>query len=207
MKYLKHLFENNIKWSESLKGDNPLFFKDLAIEQNPEYLWIGCSDSRVTANEIVGLAPGELFVHRNVANIVIHTDLNCLSVIQYAIEILQVKHIIVCGHYGCGGIKHALGNERIGLLDNWLLALKEIHYCHRSQFEKLEKDRDKENLLSELNVLEQVRNVSRTSVVRDAWERGQNVIIHGWMYDIYTGLMKDMNLTVDSNNPVMSWMD
>jgi carbonic anhydrase len=176
---------------------NARFFRDLARQQAPKYLWIGCADSRVPANEIVGLLPGEIFVHRNVANLVIHTDINCLSVLQYAVDILRVEHVIVCGHYGCGGIQAAVEDRRHGLIDNWLRHIRDVHHRHRGL---LRRAKDKATLLRrlcELNVKEQVVNVANTTTVQDAWRRGQRLSLHGWVYDIHDGLLKDLAVTVD----------
>jgi carbonic anhydrase len=196
MRILKHLFENNIRWADKIKADDPEFFIRLSKQQAPQYLWIGCSDSRVPANEIVGLLPGDLFVHRNVANIVIHTDLNCLSVLQYAIEVLQVKHIIVCGHYGCGGVKAAMDNKELGLIDNWLRSIKDIYQRHRSRLDNLESENDKLNLLCELNVIEQVANVCNTTIVQNARKRRQELTVHGWIYSIQDGVLRDLNVSI-----------
>lgn len=196
MQVLKHLFENNARWAEKIKEQDPDFFKRLAVRQNPEYLWIGCSDSRVPANEITGLPPGRLFVHRNIANVVIHTDLNCLSVIQYAVEVMKIRHIIVCGHYGCGGIKAAMENKEHGLIDNWLRHIKDVYRYHKEKIDVLETEKDKFNLLCELNVLEQVANICHTTIVRNAWKSGQELAVHGWIYGIENGLLKDLGLYV-----------
>ncbi|MCL1045966.1 carbonate dehydratase [Shewanella electrodiphila] len=199
MKLLKPLFDNNRRWAERINEEDPDFFKQLAEQQNPEYLWIGCSDSRVPSNQIIDLMPGEVFVHRNIANMVIHTDLNCLSVIQYAVEVLKVKHIMVVGHYGCGGVKASMSNERFGLIDNWLGHLKDIYRLHSSDLEKLD-EQQRFNRLCELNVMEQVANVTSTSIVQDAWDRGQEVAIHGWIYGINNGLLTDLDVTVFSEH-------
>ena len=196
MRVLRHLFENNAAWANGIKSKDPEFFIKLSEQQTPEYLWIGCSDSRVPANEIVGLLPGELFVHRNVANLVIHTDLNCLSVLQYAVEVLRVKHIIVCGHYGCGGVKAAIENKELGLIDNWLRNIKDIYQRHRARLDQLESDRDKLNLLCELNVMEQVANVCHSTIVQNGWRRGQELAVHGWIYSIQDGILRDLNICV-----------
>src|SRR3990172_3450621 len=196
MRVLRHLFENNAAWANGIKSKDPEFFIKLSEQQTPEYLWIGCSDSRVPANEIVGLLPGELFVHRNVANLVIHADLNCLSVLQYAVEVLRVKHIIVCGHYGCGGVKAAIENKELGLIDNWLRNIKGIYQRHRARLDQLESDRDKLNLLCELNVMEQVENVCHSTIVQNGWRRGQKLAVHGWIYSIQDGILRDLNICV-----------
>ncbi len=196
MRALKNLFDNNQNWAHRIKEADPDFFSKLSKQQSPEYLWIGCSDSRVPANEIVGLLPGEIFVHRNIANLVIHTDLNCLSVIQYAVEVLKVKHIIVCGHYGCGGIKAAMENQDHGLIDNWLRNIKDIHRLYNNEIDSRENDKEKTDLLCELNVVEQVANVCHTTIVQNAWKSGQKLYIHGWIYSIDDGILKDLNVCV-----------
>ncbi len=195
MKLLKELFDNNRQWAERVERDHPGFFKALSQQQSPEYLWIGCSDSRVPANEIVGMLPGELFVHRNVANVVAQTDFNCLSVLQYAVEVLQVRHIIVCGHYGCGGVKAALTSHRHGLIDNWLSSIKDIYNRHQVQFEALDEEQ-RVDRLCELNVIEQVHNVCRTTIVQDAWDRGQELSVHGWIYGIKDGRLRDLDTVI-----------
>lgn len=196
MKELRPLFENNKIWAEKIKENHPDFFLKLSKQQSPEFLWIGCSDSRVPANEIVGLLPGELFVHRNIANIVVHTDLNCLSVIQYAVEVLKVKHIIVCGHYGCGGVTAAMSNNEFGLVDNWLRHIKDIYQKHREKIDKLQSNDEKINLLCELNVKEQVYNVAHSITVQNAWKRGEDLSVHGLIYSIKDGLLKDLHLHI-----------
>ncbi len=188
MRSLIPLFRNNAAWAEKMRAQDPAFFEKLSRQQNPGYLWIGCSDSRVPANEIVGLLPGELFVHRNVANIVVHTDLNCLSVMQFAVDVLKVGHIIVCGHYGCSGVRAALHGERHGLIDNWLRHIQDVRDRHRPV--------PSENRLCELNVIEQVANVCQTTIVQDAWARAQELHVHGWIYDLRDGLLRDLNVTV-----------
>ncbi|MBT6530431.1 MAG: carbonate dehydratase [Betaproteobacteria bacterium] len=199
---MKHLFDSNRAWAKNKKNDDPEFFSKLVAQQNPEYLWIGCSDSRVPANQIVGLLPGELFVHRNVANLVIHTDLNCLSVIQYAVEVLKVKHIIVCGHYGCGGVETAISDRSSGFIDNWLLHIKDLYYRKRSDFSDVEDQETKVDRLCEMNVVAQVNNVCHTSIVQDAWQRGQQLQVHGWIYSIKDGLLRDLNATFDAPEQV-----
>ena len=193
---LSHLFDNNRTWAAERTRRDPEFFERLSRQQAPEYLWIGCSDSRVPANEIVGLDPGELFVHRNVANVVVHTDLNCLSVLQFAVDVLQVKHIIVCGHHGCGGVRAALRNDRIGLADNWLRHVQDVRVKHAAALEGERDDKALEDRLCEFNVAEQVLHVTETTVVRDAWSRGQPVAVHGWVYDLSDGLLQDLGITV-----------
>ncbi len=200
MKHLEPLFINNRNWAQAVESEHPGFFQGLVKQQAPEYLWIGCSDSRVPANEIVGLQPGELFVHRNVANIIVHSDLNALSVLQYAVEVLRVKHVIVCGHYGCGGVKAALENKRHGLIDNWLCHIKDTYDRHESRINQLQSENERTDLLCELNVIEQVSNVAQTTIVRDAWLRGQQLVIHGWIYSIHNGLLKDLDICVDARN-------
>jgi len=202
MKYLQKLFENNIQWATGRTSEDPEFFNKLLHQQTPEYLWIGCSDSRVPANEIVGLPPGELFVHRNVANIVVHSDLNCLSVIQYAVDVLKVKHIIVCGHYGCGGVKAAIDDDRLGLIDNWIQHIKDIRGKHREIINTLASNTTQHDVLCELNVIEQVVNVSYTTIVQDAWNRNQELSIHGWIYAIDDGILKDLDIVIDNTNEI-----
>ena len=196
MRVLNNLFENNRAWAEKVKKSDPDFFLNLSKQQKPEYLWIGCSDSRVPANEIVDMQPGEIFVHRNIANLVIHTDLNCLSVIQCAVEVLKVKHIIVCGHYGCGGIQAAMENKEHGLIDNWLRNIKDVYRYHQTQIDSLQNEKEKINLLCELNVVEQVANICHTTIVQNAWKSGQELAVHGWIYSIEDGLLKDLNLCI-----------
>ena len=196
MKVLKQLFDNNIRWAEARKQQNPDFFQKLSEQQSPKYLWIGCSDSRVPANEIVGLDPGELFVHRNVGNIVPHTDLNSLSVLQYAIDILKVEHIIICGHYGCGGIQAAMCKRQLGLIDNWLRGIKDIYSKNQEELEAISDDKQRMDKLCELNIAEQVFNVCHTTIVQAAWQRGQPLAIHGWIYRIQDGLLHDLGLCV-----------
>ena len=196
MKFLQQLFDNNRRWAETARHRDPRFFERLAAQQAPRFLWIGCSDSRVPANEVVGLDPGELFVHRNIANVVVHTDLNCLSVIQFAVDVLEVAHIIVCGHYGCGGVRAALFGERIGLADNWLHHIHDVRDKHGPRLSVLTKDRDRIDRLCELNVIEQVANVCQTTIVRDAWTRGRELAVHGWIYGLSDGLLRDLGVTV-----------
>lgn len=198
MSSLADLFSNNQAWAEDRRGRDAAFFEDLAVQQNPEYLWIGCADSRVPAEELVGLSPGELFVHRNVANVVVHTDFNSLSVMQFAVDVLKVKHIIVCGHYGCGGVQATLRGERVGLADNWLRHVDDVFQKHCSLLERWENEAQKLNHLCELNVIEQVANVCKTTVVRDAWERGQSLTVHGWIYGMSDGLLRDLHTSAAS---------
>jgi carbonic anhydrase len=193
---LAHLFQSNRDWAASMVAQDADFFKKLASQQSPEYLWIGCADSRVPANEIVNLLPGELFVHRNIANVVVHTDLNCLSVLQFAIDVLGVKHVIVCGHYGCSGVHAALVRRRIGLADNWLRHVQDVHQKHERYLGEALPTKLKQDRLCELNVLEQVINVCQTTIVQDAWERGQSLTIHSWIYGLKDGLLRDLGLTL-----------
>jgi carbonic anhydrase len=195
MPNLQHLIDNNRRWSAQVFADDPTFFASLARQQSPQYLWIGCADSRVPANEIVDLRPGELFVHRNVANVVVHSDLNCLSVIQFAVDVLKVKHILVVGHYGCAGVVAALLNRRIGLADNWLRHIQDIRLKHFAHLETLPDERRADRLV-ELNVIEQVGNVCQTTIVQEAWERGQELTIHGWTYTLVNGLVNDLGISI-----------
>jgi len=199
MSSLTELFNNNKEWARDLIAKDPQFFEDLAVQQRPEYLWIGCSDSRVPAEELVGLAPGNIFVHRNVANVIVHTDFNSLSVMQFAVDVLQVKHIIVCGHYGCGGVRATLQRDRVGLVDNWLRHVDDVMQKHHSLLSRFEDDTIRLNHLCELNVIEQVSNVCKTTVVRDAWERGQPLSIHGWIYGMRDGLLRDLHASASSS--------
>jgi len=194
---LDALFRSNREWANSVKTSDPLFFEKLAAQQNPEYLWIGCSDSRVPANQIVGLMPGEVFVHRNVANMVVHTDFNCLTVLQYAVDVLQVKHVMVVGHYGCGGIIAAYENADNGLIDNWLRNIKDVQHNYRKRIDALEDKEMRLNLLCELNVMTQVSHVCHTTIAQNAWQRGQPLSVHGWVYSLKDGLLKDLDCTVD----------
>jgi carbonic anhydrase len=197
MRSLPHLFENNRRWADEVTAAHPDFFQKLASQQAPEYLWIGCSDSRVPANEIVGLLPGEMFVHRNVANLVVHTDLNCLSVLQYALDALQVKHVIVCGHYGCGGVKAALDGFRLGLIDNWLRHVQDIAHQYHAELDGLD-GAARVDRLCELNVLEQASHVCETTVIQDAWARGQDVNVHAWIYGLRDGRLRDLDFDSSS---------
>ncbi|MBJ7550461.1 carbonate dehydratase [Marinomonas ostreistagni] len=193
---LEALFDKNRDWAAKVNAEDPEFFDKLSEQQKPDYLWIGCADSRVPANQIVDLLPGEVFVHRNIANVVVHTDLNCLSVIQYAVDVLQVKHIMVVGHYGCGGIKAAMETQEYGLIDNWLRHIKDVYRIHKAEVDDIHDDCDKFDRMCELNVIEQVANVCQTSIVRNAWKRGQALTIHGWCYSIKNGHITDLNVTV-----------
>lgn len=204
MRTLKKLIENNRDWAAGIKSVDPIFFQSLIQQQTPEYLWIGCSDSRVPANQIVGLQSGELFVHRNVANLVVHTDLNCLSVIQYAVEVLKVRHIIVCGHYGCGGVQAVFKNKNLGLIDNWLRHTKDVMQKHTGLLSKIADGNLRLNRLCELNVIEQVVNVSETTIVQQAWENGQELSVHGWIYGLHNGLINDLNICITNNNELPS---
>ena len=198
MKTLKRLLDRNAAWANAVREKNPEFFSCLSRQQAPDYLWIGCSDSRVPATQIVDLAPGEVFVHRNIANLVVHTDLNCLSVIQYAVEVLQVKHIIVCGHYGCGGVKAAMEESEHGLIDNWLRHLRDVSRFHAEMLKKVGSEQRRFDLLCELNVMEQVKNVCSTTIVQSAWKRGSRLSVHGWIYSMENGILKDLDTSMSS---------
>jgi carbonic anhydrase len=197
---LNSLLTSNREWARAAVERDPGFFSRLVTQQTPEYLWIGCSDSRVPANEITGLAPGEVFVHRNIANVVVHSDLNCLSVMQFAVDVLKVKHILVVGHYGCGGVKAALENLRIGLADNWIRHVQDVRDKFRSTLERVDDDKARLDGLCELNVIEQVLNVSETTVLRDAWSRGQDITVHGWIYGVADGLLTDLKVSVSKEH-------
>ena len=198
MKKLQHLFDNNVAWAEKIKANDPGFFDRLSEQQTPDYLWIGCSDSRVPATQIVNLPPGEVFVHRNIANVVVHNDTNCLSVIQFAVEVLKVKHIIVCGHYGCGGVKAAVEDQDHGLINEWLAHIKEVKQKHLAELADLTADQ-KNNRMCELNVIEQVKHVSETAAVQNAWKNGNALSIHGWIYNISDGILHDLDATLPAN--------
>jgi len=202
MKKLPQLFAQNRAWAESIRARDPDFFPKLAAQQAPEYLWIGCSDSRVPANEIVNLLPGELFVHRNIANVVVPTDLNCLTVIQFAVDVLKVRHIIVTGHYGCSGVRAAYRCERIGLADNWLRHVQDVADKHRACVRAVASERERVDRLCELNVIEQVVNVCHATIVRDAWQRAQPLTVHGWVYGLQDGLLRDLDMTVSSDDEI-----
>ena len=202
MGQLDHLFAQNRAWADAIRARDPEFFPTLSRQQSPQYLWIGCSDSRVPANEIVNLLPGELFVHRNIANVVVHTDLNCLSVMQFAVDVLKVKHIIVCGHYGCSGVRAALRCDRIGLADNWLRHVQDVCEKHRDCVHAAGGEQARTDRLCELNVIEQVGNVCQTTILRDAWERGQAVTVHGWIYGLEDGLIRNLGLEISSGSDV-----
>jgi len=204
---LEELFDNNRAWAQAIVERLPDFFISLSAQQNPKYLWIGCADSRVPANEIVGLMPGELFVHRNVANVVVHTDLNCLSVLQYAVDVLAVEHVIVCGHYGCGGVRAAYMRSSLGLIDNWLRHVQDVRDRHQNRLTALEGDDARIDRLCELNVVDQVRHVGQTTIVDDAWRRGQRLTLHGWIYDVHDGLLRDLGCTAASAEDLASAYD
>ena len=198
MKDLKQLLEQNRTWAENITANDPEFFPTLAKQQTPRYLWIGCSDSRVPATQLVGMVPGEMFVHRNVANVVDHTDFNCLSVMQYAVDVLKVEHIIVCGHHSCGGVKAAMDNLQLGLIDNWLRHVQDVLHEHEELLVKVSDDNERLARLCELNVIEQVLNVGRTTIVQSAWQRGQELAIHGWIYSLEDGLLRDLGISIDN---------
>ena len=197
MSGINQLFTKNQAWADSIREQTPDFFEQLSKQQSPEYLWIGCSDSRVPANQLMGLAPGEVFVHRNIANQVVHTDLNCLSVVQYAVEVLKVKHIIVCGHYGCGGVIASMDDEPRGLIDNWLRHIKDVYRFHKDKVDAVTDPAKKINLMCELNVIEQVANVANSSIIKAAWSRGQELTVHGFVYNLKDGILKDLSVSVD----------
>jgi carbonic anhydrase len=198
-KYYNQLLENNKKWVEKNLEKDPQFFNRLANGQQPPVLWIGCSDSRVPANEIIGAAPGEVFVHRNIANMVVHSDMSMLSVLDYAVNVLKVKHVIVCGHYGCGGVQAAMTNKHFGLIDNWIRHIKDVYRLHQDELNAIQNDKERFNRFVELNVVEQVFDVAKTSIVQSAWESGQKLHIHGWVYDVRDGLVNDMQITIKNN--------
>jgi carbonic anhydrase len=202
MSEIETILANNREWSEKMSKQESDYFPKLASQHSPDFLWIGCSDSRVPANEVVGLLPGELFVHRNVANIVYSSDLNCLSVVEYAVDVLLVKHIIVCGHYGCGGVKAALGRQSHGLIDNWLIKIKDIYARHREDIDSLKSETKKVDRMCELNVVEQVKTLTHTTIIQDAWRRGQALALHGWIYGLENGLIHDLGVRVDGADQV-----
>ena len=204
MNDLKELLQNNRIWAEGIKARDPQFFQKLAQQQQPRYLWIGCSDSRVPSTQLVNLPPGEMFVHRNVANVVVHTDVNCLSVMQFAVDALKVAHIIVCGHYGCGGVQAAMQNLQLGLIDNWLRHVQDVMHNHQAVLANIRDDELRLNRLCELNVIEQVLNVSRTTIVQNAWDRGQELAVHGWIYGIEDGLLRDLEMCITSQQKLMA---
>jgi carbonic anhydrase len=199
MERINKLLDGNKKWAAEIKESDPQFFEKLSEVQKPEFLWIGCADSRITPSSSIGMLPGEMFVHRNVANLVIHSDINCLSVMQFAVEVLGVPHIIVCGHYGCGGVRAALDNARYGLIDNWLRHIQDIARKHQTELDSLPDDAARRDRMCEINVVEQVTNVGLTTVVQDAWQRGQELWVHGWIYTIADGIYQDLNVTISSN--------
>lgn len=202
MKKLNILFQNNSNWVQSKTKDDPEFFHRMANAQDPHYLWIGCSDSRVPANNIVGLEPGELFVHRNVANLCPHTDMNCLSVLEFAVDLVKIQHVIVCGHYGCNGVKAAMEDRQLGLVDNWLRHIRDIYAQFKDELDQIPNEQKRFDRLVELNVMQQVLNVCHTTIVQKAWQRGQPLWIHGWVYDIATGSLKDLDCCISSINQV-----
>ena len=202
MKDLKRLLDQNRAWAENIKASDPEFFQTLAKQQSPRFLWIGCSDSRVPATQLAGMLPGEMFVHRNVANVVVHTDFNCLSVMQYAVDVLKVDHIIICGHHGCGGVKAAMDNLQLGLIDNWLRHVQDVIHVHEAALSKIDDEEARLDRLCELNVIEQVLNVGRTTIVQGAWQRGQELGVHGWIYGLQDGLLRDLEVSVDNAKSV-----
>lgn len=204
MRLLNELLEKNRAWADKIVEADPDFFTRLSKLQSPKYLWIGCADSRVPANQIVGLDPGELFVHRNVANLVVHSDLNCLSVMQFAVEVLKVEHIIVCGHYGCGGVSAALFNKELGLIENWLRHIQDVVLLHQNWLDEIAEPAARCDRLCELNVIEQVMNVCRTTIVREAWRRGQSLSVHGWIYALSDGRIKDLNIGIEGFNEMIA---
>jgi carbonic anhydrase len=197
--FYQKLLDNNKKWVESKLNQDPDFFNKLSAGQKPPVLWIGCADSRVPANEIIGAGPGEVFVHRNIANLVVHSDMNMLSVLDYAVNVLEVKHVIVCGHYGCGGVQTAMTNKHVGLIDNWIRHIKDVYRFHQDELNTIEDEKKRFDSFVEFNVVEQVLNLAKTSIVQSAWERGQNLHVHGWVYDIKDGLIKDLEITLRDN--------
>jgi len=207
MRDLRELLENNRAWSQRIKANDPGFFQTLAQQQTPHYLWIGCSDSRVPATQLVGLTPGEMFVHRNVANIVVHTDFNCLSVLQFAVDLLKVSHIIVCGHDGCGGVEAAMRNLKLGLADNWLRHVQDVMHGHAAMLSEIKDEEQRLNRLCELNVIEQSLNVSRTTIVQNAWSRGQELAVHGWIYGIGDGLLRDLGICITNQAELLTVYD
>lgn len=197
--FYKKILENNKEWVESTLAEDPNYFTDLAKGQTPPLLWIGCSDSRVPANEIIGAKPGEVFVHRNIANMVVHSDMNMLSVLDYAVNVLKVKHVLVCGHYGCGGIKAAMGNDSVGIIDNWIRHIKDVYRLHNSELDAIEDEADRFNRFVELNVIEQVYDLAKTSIVQSAWKSGQELSLHGWAYGLNSGFVTDLNVNFSSD--------
>ncbi|MCW5202660.1 carbonate dehydratase [Desulfobulbus sp. US2] len=207
MRKLKVIFDQNRNWAEKVQESDPEFFKKLSEQQSPEYLWIGCADSRVPANQIIDALPGEVFVHRNIANIVVHSDLNCLSVIQYAIEVLKIKHIIVCGHYGCGGIQAAWEDKEHGLIDNWLRNIKDVQRFHQNELDNLGSEQEKIDRLCELNVIEQVVNVCQTTIVQGAWKAGQELAVHGWIYSVEDGILRDLDICITKSEEIPNTLE
>lgn len=207
MSQTKHLFDNNRNWAEKMVERRSDYFLNLSAQQSPRYLWIGCSDSRVPANQIVGLEPGEMFVHRNVANIVVHTDLNCLSAIQYAVDALKISDIIVCGHYGCGGVLAALKSQRLGLIDNWLRHVQDVYSKYREEIDALPKEGLRHARLCELNVTEQVVNVCQTTIIKDAWAKGHELAVHGWIYGLHNGLLQDLKISISSESELSMFLE
>lgn len=207
MKDLKELLDRNKAWSEEITARDPNFFPALARQQAPRYLWIGCSDSRMPATQLVGLMPGEMFVHRNIANVVVHTDFNCLSVLQFAVDALKVEHVIVCGHYGCGGVQAAMKNMKLGLMDNWLRHVQDVSHAHEAQLLKIEDEGERFNRLCELNVIEQVLNVCRTTVVQSAWERGQELAVHGLIYGLGDGRLRELGVRITDQSELSAAYD
>ena len=197
MKDLKRLLDQNHEWAAGITASDPDFFQNLAKQQSPKYLWIGCADSRVPATQLVGMVAGEMFVHRNVANVVVHTDFNCLSVMQYAVDVLRVEHIIVCGHHGCGGVKAAMENSQLGLIDNWLRHVQDVVREHEHTLLEIKDETKRLDRVCELNVVEQVLNVARTTIVQSAWQRGQELVVHGWIYGLQNGLLRDLGISID----------
>jgi carbonic anhydrase len=202
MPFRKQLLDNNRRWAQRMTAQDPEFFSKLSQQQTPKYLWIGCSDSRVPANEIIGLMPGEVFVHRNVANVVVHTDLNCLSVLQYAVEVLRVQHIIVCGHYGCGGVLAAMANDSLGLIDNWLRHIKDVYQRHAGELDAIADRTQRGRRLCELNIAEQAANICYTTIVQGAWQRGQDLSVHGFIYGLQDGILRDLGFRVASGDDI-----
>lgn len=199
VKFYNQLLANNKKWVQKQLDENPDFFNELAKGQQPPLLWIGCADSRVPANEIIGAKPGEVFVHRNIANMVVHSDMNMLSVLDYAVNALKVRHVIVCGHYGCGGVKAAMGNQSIGIIDNWVRHIKDVYRFHKTELDAIEDENEKFNAFVEFNVKEQVLDLAKTSIVQAAWKNNQPLYLHGWVYGIDSGIVKDLNVNITSN--------
>lgn len=204
METYRLLLEGNKKWVQERLNEDPDFFNDLAKGQSPQILWIGCSDSRVPANEITRTKPGEIFVHRNIANMVVHTDMNMLSVLDYAVNVLHVKHVIVCGHYGCGGVKAAMGSQQFGLIDNWLRNIKDVYRLHTNELDAIQDEEERFNRLVELNVMEQVLDLTKTSIIQNAWRSRNEPVVHGWVYSLHTGIIKDLNVSFDSSSKLAS---